>query len=115
MELTIRRSLDGDLMIDCGDEHRCLAMWLEREINKSRQFPQQLQARLMALHELAELRLDSDEFRFIANRDEILISVSEDSLEQPSFLIDQPMNLDACYSACGFDDFIELLKAIAAY
>ncbi|UPW17917.1 YacL family protein [Agarivorans sp. TSD2052] len=115
MELTIRRSLDGVFFIDCGDEQRCFAMWLERELNNDRDFVAQLLGRLKCLQALDELRIDSAEFRFVANRDEVLIKVSTDTLGED--VIDQldDLNLDAAESACGYDDFLLLLQNIIDY
>ncbi|WP_220720302.1 YacL family protein [Agarivorans litoreus] len=115
MELTIRRSLDGALLIDCGDEHRCFSMWLERELNKDRQFVSSLMVRLKKLSGLAELRIDSDEFRFVANLDEVSIEVSQDDASDNPALLQDAMSLDAAHSACGYDDFVDLLKSIASY
>ena len=115
MELTIRRSLDGAFFIDCGDEHRCFSMWLERELNKDRQFISSLLARLENLSGLAELHIDSDEFRFVANLDEVSIEVSQDDASDNPALLQDAMSLDAAHSACGYDDFLELLNSIETY
>jgi uncharacterized protein YacL (UPF0231 family) len=115
MELTIRRSLDGAFIIDCGDEHRCFSMWLERELNKDRQFIPSLVAQLKNLSGLAELHIDSDEFRFEANLDEVTIAVSQDNATENQALLEEAMSLDAAHSACGYDDFLELLNSIEAY
>ncbi|MEE1675491.1 YacL family protein [Agarivorans aestuarii] len=115
MELTIRRSLDGAFIIDCGDEHRCFSMWLERELNKDRQFIPSLLSKLHNLSGLAELRIDSDEFRFVANLDEVTIAVSQDDASNNQALLEEAMSLDAAHSACGYDDFLELLNSIATY
>ncbi|MDO6764526.1 YacL family protein [Agarivorans sp. 1_MG-2023] len=115
MELTIRRSLDGEFIIDCGDEHRCFSMWLERELNKDRQFVLRLLAQLEQLSGLDELCLDSAEFRFVASCDEVSIEVSTDESSEHPGLLEEALSLDAAHSACGYDDFIELLKSIIKY
>ncbi|WP_432456070.1 MULTISPECIES: YacL family protein [unclassified Agarivorans] len=115
MELTIRRSLDGVFFIDCGDEQRCFSMWLERELNHDQHFVQHLLEQLESLKALDELRIDSAEFRFVANLDEVVISISTDGISESSQAFEHELNLDTAQSACGYEDFIALLQAIIRY
>ncbi|MFM2478066.1 YacL family protein [Celerinatantimonas sp. MCCC 1A17872] len=106
MDIELTYLDDGSFSIDCGDEHRPLAMWLEQSW-QDQSFQQQLrQSRMVAL---LPMTIRGIEFSAQIDADEVIIYAHGSEQAEPvDDNGDSLVALDV-EAHCGYDDYIHLL------
>lgn len=105
IELTYRD--DGQFLIDCGDVHRALALWLEQSWSET-SFQEQLNKAMQP--EYLPMSISGPEFFAYIDEQEILVFANNGSGEVD---IDEAIyEIQDASAACGYDDFVHLVKYI---
>lgn len=107
IELTYRGG--GQFLIDCGDAHRALALWLEQSWHEP-SFQNQL---VLAMQpEYLPMSIMGPEFFAYIDVQDVLVFANDGKNEVE--VDEQVYDIQDAYSACGYDDFVHLIKYITS-
>lgn len=109
MDIEVTFLDDGSLAINCGDEHRALALWLEQGWSDA-----QFQEQLKISRELSVLpiTIQGTEFSAYIDPDEVQIYAH---IQQEYTGDDESLNLALLDVAagCGYDDYLRIIDYLA--
>lgn len=112
MELSVKRDLDGTLLIDCGDDHRAIANWLEQEWVVDG-FKAKLQALIAQANAGQECCLVGKEYHCRHSQGVIEVernhALDETDIDQ---YIEDELQLSDSFACCGLEDFVAVITSI---
>ncbi|WP_026972303.1 YacL family protein [Aliagarivorans marinus] len=116
MELSIQRTLDGALLVDCGDEHRGFSQWLEHELQHSPAYVGEFLSQLKALQLGEQLSVQRAEYLIVADLDEASIQTAPIEGEQLQHLaLNEGLYQNSYDCACGYEDMVQLLESVQSF
>ncbi|WP_165872698.1 YacL family protein [Celerinatantimonas diazotrophica] len=106
MDIELTYLDDGSFSIDCGDEHRPLAMWLEQSW-QDQNFQCQLQKSRCVEH--LPMVIQGIEFSAQIDADEVIIYAHHNERVEPTDDNGDSLVALDVEALCGYDDYIHLL------
>ncbi|CCN69060.1 YacL family protein [Vibrio nigripulchritudo] len=112
-----KNSLTGDYMVKCSMGHEIVGRWLQEEVNAQLSVIDGILQRLewMTEGQHHEDKIEGREISVLINRDEVVIQENGIEFEQECAEPDMYLYESESSAACGFEDFVKLVKAWKAF
>ncbi len=109
----IKNSLTGEYLVKCSMGHEIVGRWLQEEVTSQLNIIDDILQRLEWVVEGRhhEDSIEGREINVLIHRDEV--TIQENGFTHPLECDEPDMHIYECESnaSCGFEDFVELIKA----